>query len=267
MVSVGSNIKLLRKAKGVTQEELAGALNISYQAVSKWENNAAQPDIAMIPALADYFGVTIDDLFGFKLNALTDKERFIKFMADIGVLKFGDFELSAGGGSGYYIDSERFTTNAQHARLGEFFADCIRENHIDFDTLVGMAYHGIGFSAATAIALYHKYGVTVNYCYDRKMSDSRGRMLCGHTLEAGEKIVIVDDLISSGRTLSRRIEKLLSIAKVEIAAIVVIVDRKETGEDAGAASGAERIRQEYGTKVFSVVNGEDIMHAMKSGII
>ncbi len=64
MMNIGKNIKALRLEKGVTQEQLASHLGITYQAVSKWENNANTPDIAMLPDIADYFGVTIDFLFG-----------------------------------------------------------------------------------------------------------------------------------------------------------------------------------------------------------
>ena len=82
----------------------------------------------MLPLLANYFGITIDELMGFK--------------------------------------------------LGEFFADLIMEAHLDFDCIVGMAYHGISFAAATATILANKYGITVNYCSDRKVPDSRGRQSC-----------------------------------------------------------------------------------------
>ena len=68
MISIGNTIKTLRKAKGVTQEEVARELGVSYQAVSKYENEVAQPDISLIPLLAQYFGVTIDELFGYKLE-------------------------------------------------------------------------------------------------------------------------------------------------------------------------------------------------------
>ena len=258
MNSIGSNIRLLRKAKGVTQEELSAALHISGQAVSKWENEACQPDISLIPSIAGYFGVTIDELFGFRLQAMTNKERFVRFMADAGVLKFGDFTLKAGNRSDYYIDSENFCTNAQIAKLGEFFADCIRENHIEFDCIAGMAYHGISFAAATAISLCQKYGVTVNFCHDRKVSDSRGRMFCGHTPEAGERLVIIDDLVSSGKTLTERIDRLVDETKAMVAAVIVIAQREE---------GAALIREKYGTRVFSVISDEDIRYAVKNGIV
>ena len=55
---------------------MAQKLGVSYQAVSKCENEIAQPDISLIPLLAQYFGVTIDELFGYKLDALKNKEYF-----------------------------------------------------------------------------------------------------------------------------------------------------------------------------------------------
>lgn len=265
MNKIGNNIKLLRKAKGVTQEELAEAVHVSFQAVSKWENGGA-PDIDTLPALANFFGVSIDELLGFKLNALTSRERFVRLMADAGVLKIGSFNLH-GYETGYYVESERFTTNAQYARLGEYFADCIRENNLVFDCIVGMAYHGISLSVATALALYNKYGVTVNYCHDRKTPDSRGRKVCGHTLEDGERVIIVDDLINSGDTLTARIERLRESADIKIVAVVVIVERYESGMEAYHPNGADILREKYGAKVLSVVNGDDISMAVSRGII
>ena len=105
MISIGNTIKTLRKAKGVTQEEVARELGVSYQAVSKYENEVAQPDISLIPLLAQYFGVTIDELFGYKLDALTNKEKFVRFMADNQILIFQE-------SGGYFINTENFSTNA-----------------------------------------------------------------------------------------------------------------------------------------------------------
>jgi transcriptional regulator with XRE-family HTH domain len=58
----------MRKEKGITQEQLADVLCISAGAVSKWETGASIPDIAMLPKIANFFGVSIDKLFGFKLT-------------------------------------------------------------------------------------------------------------------------------------------------------------------------------------------------------
>ena len=261
-MTIGSNIKRLRVNKGVTQEQLGEALGVSGQAVSKWENESALPDILFLPRLAEYFGISIDELMGYKLNALTYKEQFVKFMLGNGILKTGEFELKHGQKKSYYLDAEKFTSNAQLAKIGEYFADCIRENNLEFDVLMGLAYHGIVFSAATACALFKKYGVTVDYCFDRKMADSKGRIICGHNLKDGDKVVIVDDLMSTGLTICERIERLKELADIEVTALVVIADL--TNEEARAKGlGTAMLEEKYGTKVYSIITAKDIEQVIK----
>ncbi len=67
-MNIGKKIKELRKQKGITQEQLADSIGVSFQAVSKWENNIALPDITLAPILANYFGVSMDELFDFSLS-------------------------------------------------------------------------------------------------------------------------------------------------------------------------------------------------------
>ncbi|MBQ4563289.1 MAG: helix-turn-helix domain-containing protein [Lachnospiraceae bacterium] len=264
MNSIGSTIKCLRKAMGVTQEELAGSLGVTYQAVSKWENDTTLPDIMMIPALATYFGVTTDELFGYKLNVMTDKERLINFMIKNQILCRKDVNNVNDVRPDYYINSERFTTNAQISKIGEAFADCIRENHLEFDTIMGLAYHGIGFSAATAVALYQKYGVTTHYCYDRQRPDSRGRILCGHTPQTGERLIIIDDVMGTGRSMDERISQLRAVADVRIEAIIVIVNRCHCLTE---KSGTVLMKEKYGANVYSLITDYDIQQMQKSGMI
>ena len=64
---MGGKIKALRKQKNISQEVLAQALGVSFQAVSKWETGAALPDVALIPAIAGFFEVSTDELFDFTL--------------------------------------------------------------------------------------------------------------------------------------------------------------------------------------------------------
>ena len=259
-MTIGNKIKLLRTNKGLTQEQLAEQLHISGQAVSKWENETSTPDITMLPILAECFGITIDELMDYKLNALTDKEKFIRFMAGNGILTFGDYQLRSGISSPYYIDTERFITNAQIAKIGEYFADCIRENYIQADAIVGLAYHGIAFSAATACSLYQKYGMTINYCHDRQMPDSKGRDICGYTLKDGDRVIIIDDLVTSGKSMAERIEKIRQKANVVIEAIVVIANRYDEGS---GLEGQINLEEKYGTKIYSVISHDDILKAME----
>lgn len=63
-MNLGNNISEKRKAKGLTQEELAASLGVSPQAVSKWENNLSCPDIALLPEISKLFGISVDELLG-----------------------------------------------------------------------------------------------------------------------------------------------------------------------------------------------------------
>ena len=263
-MTIGNKIKNLRTNRGITQEQLAEHLHISGQAVSKWENGTSTPDITMLPILAEFFGITIDELMDYKLNALTNKEKFIKFMAGNGIISLGDFQLKSGARSPYYIDTERFTTNAQIAKIGEYFADCIQDNHIEADAIVGLAYHGIAFSTATACSLYQKYGTTVNYCHDRQVPDSKGRDICGYTLKDGDRVIIVDDIITSGKSMAERIERIRQKADVVIEAIVVIANRYE---DSSECRWKIDLEEKYNTKIYSIISHEDIVKAMEKNLI
>ncbi len=258
-MTVGSKIKLLRTNKQITQEQLADVLNISGQAVSKWESDTSSPDISMLPSLADYFGITIDELLGHRLNSLTNKEKFIKFIFGNGILSIGEYTLRSGEKSSYYINTENFVTNEQISKIGEYFADCICENHVEANVVMGMAYHGIAFSTSTACALYQKYGLTMNYCHDRRVPDSRGRLLCGYTLRDGDRVIMVDDLFTSGVSLEERITQIKESAKVEIAAILVVV--------ANRSEAIKMLVEKYNTKVISIITNEDIQNAITKKIV
>ena len=252
-----------KEHKGVTQEQLGDSIGVSGQAVSKWENGSALPDIQVLPKLADYFGISIDELMGYKLNALTYKEQFVKFMLGNGILQIGEFDLKGGQKKNYYLNSEKFTTNAQIAKIGEYFADCIRENGIQYDVIVGLAYQGIAFSTATSCSLFQKYGVTTDFCFDRKVSDSRGRKICGHTLIDGEKIIIVDDLITTGKTLCERIDRLKEQADIDVVAVIVIANLvNEEAREKGL--GENMLEERYGTKVYSIITDKDINDYLNS---
>ena len=174
-------------------------------------------------------------------------------------MSIGEYTLRSGEKSSYYINTENFVTNEQISKIGEYFADCICENHVEADVVMGMAYHGIAFSTSTACALYQKYGLTMNYCHDRRVPDSRGRLLCGYTLKDGDKVIIVDDLISSGVSLEERIAQIKKSANVEIAAILVVV--------ANRSEAIKMFEKKHNTKVISIITNDDIQNAITKKIV
>ena len=83
-MKIGNNIRMLRQRKGLTQEQVAAHLGVSYQAVSKWETGANTPDISLLPGLAALFDVTIDTLFS--LDTLTAQEGLLP-QEDDGIIR------------------------------------------------------------------------------------------------------------------------------------------------------------------------------------
>ncbi len=89
--------------------------------------------------------------------------------------------------------------------------------------------------------------------------------ISGHTLQDGEKIIIIDDVITTGRSIDERVTRLREQVHVQIEAIVVIINRSEDAE--GQLSGARMLEEKYGTKVYSLITHEDISMALQNGII
>ncbi len=196
------------------------------------------------------------------------KQDFIKFMVDSGVLTFGEFTLKSGRLSPYFMNSGNYKTGAQLARLGEFYAECIHDNGIKFDTLFGPAYKGIPLAVSTAVALYTKFGIDVNYCFDRKEAKDHGEGGCivGKQLADGEKVVIIEDVMTSGKALREVMPKLKEAANVDVAAMIIQVDRMEKGLN-GDKSAVQEVSGEFGVNIYPIVNMNDIIESIEDGVV
>lgn len=201
-------------------------------------------------------------------GAMGYKQDFIKFMVDSGVLTFGEFTLKSGRLSPYFMNSGNYKTGAQLARLGEFYAECIHDNGIKFDTLFGPAYKGIPLAVSTAVALYSKFGIDVNYCFDRKEAKDHGEGGCivGKQLTDGEKVVIIEDVMTSGKALREVMPKLKDAANVDVAAMVIQVDRMEKGLN-GDKSAVQEVSGEFGVNIYPIVTMNDIIDAIRDGVV
>lgn len=90
-------------------------------------------------------------------------------------------------------------------------------------------------------------------------------MLCGYTLQDGEKIIIVDDVMTSGISAEERIENLRKNADVQVEAVIVIINRGTLAAE--EVNGAKRLEEKYGAKVYSLITDKDIKMAVKKGIL
>ena len=195
------------------------------------------------------------------------KQRFIKFMVESEVLCFGDFTLKSGRKAPYFINEGKYRTGSRIAQLGEFYAQCFTEHAVKAETLVGPAYKGIPLAVSTAIALAKNHGLDVGYCFDRKEAKDHGEggMFVGQTLRDGDRICLIEDVMTSGKAFREILPKLEGEAKVNIAAMIISVDRQEKGT--GEKSAVEEVYENYGVPVYSIVTMADIIAAIEEGVI
>lgn len=198
---------------------------------------------------------------------MTYKESFIKFMTECGVLTFGDFTLKSGRKAPYFVNTGNYKTGMQLAKLGEYYAECIKANNVEAETLFGPAYKGIPLAVSCSVALYNKYGMDVNYCFDRKEAKDHGEggVIVGKQLTDGEKVVIIEDVITAGTAIRQVLPVLKANADVDITAMIISVDRMEKGK--GELSAVQEVKNEFGISIYPIVTINDIIQAIKDGII
>lgn len=198
----------------------------------------------------------------------TYKQEFIRFMVKNGVLKFGEFTLKSGRKAPYFINTGNYKTGKQLAKLGEYYAACIMENKLEADTLVGPAYKGIPLSVATAIAMYHDYEKEIHYAFDRKevKDHGEGGLFVGKQLEDGERVIIIEDVMTSGKALREILPKLEAAANVKVVGMIISVDRREKALDSDLSAVAQA-KEQFGIDVYSVVTMDDIIAAIEDGVI
>lgn len=199
---------------------------------------------------------------------MTYKQQFIKFMVENGVLRFGEFTLKSGRKAPYFINTGNYKSGAQLSKLGEYYAQCIADNKIEAETLVGPAYKGIPLAVTTAVSLYTKHGMDLDYCFDRKevKDHGEGGLFVGKQLSDGERVIIIEDVMTSGKALRELLPKLKASANVKIAGMVISVDRMERGLESNL-SAVQEVYKEFGVKVYSIVTMADIIDAIEQGII
>ncbi|MDE5738418.1 MAG: orotate phosphoribosyltransferase [Oscillospiraceae bacterium] len=188
-------------------------------------------------------------------------------MVDCGVLTFGEFTLKSGRIAPYFINCGNYKTGTQLAKLGKYYAECIHANQIPVETLFGPAYKGIPLAVSAVVALSNKFGIDVSYCFDRKEAKDHGEggMFVGKKLTDNEKVVIIDDVMTSGKALRESMPKLKSAANVNVTGMVITVDRMEKGT--GELSAVQEVKQEFGVTVYPIVTMLDIIDAIQKEII
>ena len=178
------------------------------------------------------------------------KQEFIEFMVDSNVLKFGDFTLKSGRKSPFFMNAGAYVTGTQLRRLGEYYAKAIHDNYgLDFDVLF----------VATTMAISELYGKDIRYCSNRKEVKDHGDtgILLGSKLKDGDRVVIIEDVTTSGKSIEETFPILKAQADVEIVGLMVSLNRMERGLSS-EKSALEEIKEKYGFDANAIVSMAEV---------
>ncbi len=191
------------------------------------------------------------------------KEEFINFMVECDVLKFGEFTLKSGRKSPFFMNAGAYVTGSQLSRLGEYYAKAIHDHYgDDFDVLFGPAYKGIPLSTATVIAYSRLFGKEIRYCSNRKEAKDHGDagILLGSSLKDGDRVVIIEDVTTSGKSIEETFPIIKAQGNVEIKGLMVSLNRMEKGK--GTKSALAEITDLYGFAANAIVSMKDVVDCL-----
>lgn len=201
------------------------------------------------------------------------QRTFIDFLVDSGAFRLGAFTLKSGRLSPTFVNTGLVEDGRTLGQLGEAYAAKLLDaiGPAGFDSVFGPAYKGVPLAVATAIALAQR-GVVKPYLFDRKEKKTHGEeasgkadaaaLLVGHRPKDGERIALVDDVLTDGATKREAVALLKSIVPaVRFPALVIAVDRQEVGPDGADACSA--FTSASGVPVFAAVTMTEILRHLE----
>ena len=195
-------------------------------------------------------------------RSLSGKEKVILYHYTASdVLKFGEFTLKSGRKSPFFMNAGAYVTGTQLRRLGEYYAKAIHDTYgLDFDVLFGPAYKGIPLSVAASMAFSDLYGKDIRYCSNRKEVKDHGDtgILLGSKLKDGDRVVIIEDVTTSGKSIEETFPVIKAQADVEIRGLMVSLNRMEVGKG-DSVSALDEIKELYGFETSAIVTMEEVV--------
>ncbi len=192
------------------------------------------------------------------------QKEFISFMLDCEVLKFGEFTLKSGRKSPFFMNAGAYVFGSQLKKLGEYYAKAIHAKYgTDFDVLFGPAYKGIPLSVVTASAFNDLYGKDIRYSSNRKEAKDHGDagILLGSGLKDGDRVVMIEDVTTSGKSIEETVPILRAQGNIEIKGLMVSLNRMEKGK--GEQSALSEISEQYGFPAYAIVSMQDVISYLK----
>lgn len=158
------------------------------------------------------------------------------------------------------MNAGAYVTGSQLRKLGQYYATAIHDNYgTDFDVLFGPAYKGIPLAVATTIAFSELYGRDIKYCSNRKEVKDHGDVgiLLGSSLNDGDRVVIIEDVTTSGKSIEETFPILKEQANVDVVGLMVSLNRQERGKTQQNA--LAEIREIYGIETGAIVTMEEVV--------
>ena len=193
------------------------------------------------------------------------KKKFIEFMMSADVLRFGDFTTKSGRKTPYFVNTGNYKTGMQNSRLGEFYAALVKETvGDDFDAMFGPAYKGIPLATSVSGALARNYGIDKPFFFNRKEAKDHGAdkgNLLGYEPQDGDRVIMVEDVTTSGKSIDETYPKVKAAADVEIKGLIVSLNRMEVGKG-GVTTAQKEIEAKYGFPVASIVSMAEVVETL-----
>ncbi len=188
------------------------------------------------------------------------QKEFIEFALSSNVLRFGEFTLKSGRVSPYFFNAGLFNTGEALAKLGQYYAQALKDSGIKFDVLFGPAYKGIPLASACAISLATQHNTNIPYSFNRKEAKDHGEggNIVGAPLEG--KILIIDDVITAGTAIRESMD-IISAAGAQAAGVLIALDRQEKGK--AELSAIQEVEQQYNIPVVSIIKLADLIEYIK----
>ena len=193
------------------------------------------------------------------------KKEFITFMMSADVLRFGEFKTKSGRLTPYFVNTGNYKTGLQSSRLGSFYAELIHETvGGEFEAMFGPAYKGIPLVTSCAGALARDYGMDKPFFFNRKEAKDHGEggSLVGYKPQDGDRVIIIEDVITAGTAIRETMPVLESCAKVHVPDMFISVNRCEVGQTPGKTAVME-VKEEFGIRVHALVTVQDIHEYLK----
>jgi orotate phosphoribosyltransferase len=188
------------------------------------------------------------------------KKDFIDFMVESQVLTFGDFTTKSGRKTPFFVNTGNYDTGKKIAKLGEFYAETIKDRYgLDFDLVYGPAYKGIPLAVTISSAIYTMFDKNIGFTFNRKEAKDHGEggSFVGYKLADQQKVIIVEDVITAGTAMRENLPILKDAADLSIEAIIVSVDRMEKGS--GELSAIQEIEKDYQIPVHPIVSIDEVV--------